>query len=224
MIGKKKFDVNENAKVQLIFFFCWLRNAFSLMIVKISSMHRQMIVLKERQRKSLIYVFFSSFAVEHTNNFIRRARNKKSREEMKQMCRREGKKRFTERRIFASIPTSQHVHVVFSNKNLRGLFLFTHWHLIFSKTELYSYAWIYVEKRKKILLSLNIKKKLEPEKKKFALYIHRHDWNFFFFLRFWFSIPLPAFSHLINNIKWMSVVKKTCIHALPESLSLSLLT
>ena len=60
---------------------------------QISSMHRQMIVLKERQRitmtvKEIIHILLFFCFSAHTNNLIRRAAKKyRMEKEMKQMCR-----------------------------------------------------------------------------------------------------------------------------------------
>ena len=94
MIGnkkKKKFDVNENAKVQLIFWSCW-ENAFSLIIVKYRRCTDKWFLSKE-----IIHI------LHFVSQYVQTTTTTKNEREMKQMCR----WGFTERNKFATIPTTQ---------------------------------------------------------------------------------------------------------------------
>ena len=147
---KKKFDVNENAKVQLIFWSCW-ENAFSLIIVKYRRCTDKWFLSKE-----IIHIlhFVSQYVQTTTTTTKTRER------EMKQMCR----WGFTERNKFATIPTTQRLTFDSQSRNfnipstltryfqIKLLFLF-----LFSR----SFAFFFTHRHLFCFISLS---KLEPKR------------------------------------------------------------
>lgn len=90
MIGKKvRCERERKSSTHLLM----IEKCIFLNDSQISSMHRQMIVLKERQRitmtvKEIIHILLFFCFSAHTNNLIRRATKKyRMEKEMKQMCR-----------------------------------------------------------------------------------------------------------------------------------------